>query len=296
MAETRGAGEPLLVAFGHHKAATTWLRDITLQIGDALGRRSSTVHNSRMVDGDLASWVTRNGIEILAYTNAKPEQVAMLPAHRGVHVIRDPRDIAVSAYFSHRNSHGTAEWPELVDHRRRLRAASAEEGLAIEIESSHRSFADMERWDYGRPNTLELRMEDLTTSPYEGWLSIARHWGVLDDSRVGVRLLAARLATRATHAAHRRSPLVPVIRRRQLTADHLLGIVHEHRFERKAQGRPPGQEDEDQHFRRGVAGDWRNHFTRRHATLFLECYPSLLETLGYEADDSWVDELEPSST
>lgn len=43
-------------------------------------------------------------------------------------------------------------------------------------------------------------------------------------------------------------------------------------------------------FRRGVKGGWREKFTPEHRRQFAELAGDLLIQLGYEADDSWVDE------
>lgn len=40
--------------------------------------------------------------------------------------------------------------------------------------------------------------------------------------------------------------------------------------------------------RKGIVGDWKNHFTRADAELFAEKYQDILEILRYEPDDSWV--------
>jgi hypothetical protein len=53
-------------------------------------------------------------------------------------------------------------------------------------------------------------------------------------------------------------------------------------FQRLAGGRRPGEEDPASHYRRGVAGDWRNHLTPRHLVAFRERFGDLPERLGYE--------------
>ncbi len=57
-------------------------------------------------------------------------------------------------------------------------------------------------------------------------------------------------------------------------------------------GRSPGEEDVTQHIRKGVAGDWLNHFTRASAELFNDLAGDALVLLGYEQDRSWVDQYE----
>ena len=57
-------------------------------------------------------------------------------------------------------------------------------------------------------------------------------------------------------------------------------------------GRKPGQEDITQHTRKGVAGDWKNHFSRECAELFNDLAGDALVMLGYEQDRNWVDKYE----
>lgn len=54
-------------------------------------------------------------------------------------------------------------------------------------------------------------------------------------------------------------------------------------------GRSPGEEDQTEHVRKGVAGDWKNHFTREAAEVFHHFAGRTLIELGYETDDRWVD-------
>jgi Sulfotransferase domain len=59
------------------------------------------------------------------------------------------------------------------------------------------------------------------------------------------------------------------------------------RFEALTGGRPRGQEDVGAHERKGVAGDWRNHFTRRVTRAFKDRFGELLVATGYERDLHW---------
>ena len=57
-------------------------------------------------------------------------------------------------------------------------------------------------------------------------------------------------------------------------------------------GREPGQEDRKSFVRKGVVGDWRNHFTRETAVLFDGLAGEALVEAGYEKDRGWVDRYE----
>lgn len=60
-------------------------------------------------------------------------------------------------------------------------------------------------------------------------------------------------------------------------------------------GRAPGTEDVAQHIRKGIVGDWRNHFSREAAEVFDDLAGDALVALGYETDRSWVDDHECST-
>lgn len=64
-------------------------------------------------------------------------------------------------------------------------------------------------------------------------------------------------------------------------------------------GRKAGQENRGHFIRKGVVGDWRNHFTREAAEVFNHYAGEALVMLGYEDDIHWttrqrfIDDLEP---
>jgi hypothetical protein len=58
-------------------------------------------------------------------------------------------------------------------------------------------------------------------------------------------------------------------------------------FEKLSRGRERGQEDPSSFYRKGVAGDWKNHFTEEDRRVFKEEAGELLIRLGYEDDLDW---------
>jgi Sulfotransferase family len=52
-------------------------------------------------------------------------------------------------------------------------------------------------------------------------------------------------------------------------------------------GRNPGQENRRRFYRKGIAGDWKNHFSPGEKETFKEMAGDLLITLGYEKDLDW---------
>ncbi len=289
---------PLRAYFGHHKCATGWTGNILHEICMHLNLHIRIVNQDKDFSGydGLAEFVTAEGVDVLVHANANAKHARDLPLYRGFHVVRDPRDILVSAYFSHLNSHPTDEWPELKDHRARLQSVSKDEGLMLELDFSRPFFEDMDGWDYQQDNVLEIHMEDLTQRPLPSFVEIMSYLEMIDsDPAPGLRDQFRQWARRSNRLSFKGSrfmpggvPLVPAPRHRMCTmpVDGVKAIVASRTFERLT-GRKKGQENAHSHLRKGVPGDWRNHFSPEHVRAFKATYNSLVLNLGYESDPDW---------
>ena len=71
-----------------------------------------------------------------------------------------------------------------------------------------------------------------------------------------------------------------------LSDEQVRAIVTKHEF-KKATGRERGQEDSKSFNRKGIRGDWRNHFTEAHKDAFKRVAGEKLIASGYEADEAW---------
>ncbi len=300
----------LYVYFGHHKCASTWIHEILAQVCREAGLRTRllvdpltpyahgplTDYRRQDISREaLGEYLSKAKVDFAFCITADRRHVDGLGEvpFRGFHVIRDPRDIIVSAYFSHRNSHPTEGLPHLAEHRQRLQAVSKEEGLLLEMDFSAQEIRDLAEWPYGQANILELRMEDLIARPYDGFLQIFEFLGLMDwEGDYLARQRISRFVQRMLNRLSFRHPMLGWLRRpMQVTGEVLLGRVYDHRFEKKAGRRPKGQEDPKSHYRKGQPGDWRNHFTEVHVAAFKEKFGDLVVRLGYESDHNWG--LEP---
>jgi hypothetical protein len=168
--------------------------------------------------------------------------------HRKFVVVRDLRDTLVSWYFSLRYTHEANT--AVGGHRQRLSEATTEEGLLYLIH--HADFASLcsipASW-LGAPD-LSLRYEELIEDPHACFARIFEYCGIG----------------------------APGERRRF--------AVERWTFENMA-SRRRGEELRSSHMRKGIAGDWRNHFTPAVADAFKRRYGDLLVRLGYERDGGW---------
>ncbi len=191
--------------------------------------------------------------QIFMQENSRVE-LAQLPGFRASHLIRDPRDLVVSGYFYHLwcQEAWCLEKRARYDGRsyqETLNSVSREKGITLEIERCRSTFERMAQWDYTNPALIELRFEDLLADQYAAFERVFRHYG-LTAFQVDIGLTA----------------------------------VEQCDFERMT-GRKKGEEAEHSHLRKGVAGDWRNHFSASHIDLFESSYPGLLARLGYETGE-----------
>ena len=88
---------------------------------------------------------------------------------------------------------------------------------------------------------------------------------------------------------------VPIWRMRLDTLTNLFGFLRvdqaretalrcseANSFEKYSGGRTAGQEDKENFFRKGVVGDWANHFDEASLAAFNMCTGDLMQDLGYE--------------
>jgi len=176
-------------------------------------------------------------------------------------VFRDGRDVMVSWYFwVYMHSRGAELHPIL----RELHFATPEDvvaNLPTFIErmfakpiSPHFSWADFVRAWWGRKGVVTVRYEDVRRRPSEELSRIAHELA-------GIRLSRERAAS----------------------------IAEAFSFERQS-GRKPGIEDQRSFLRKGVVGDWRNHFSLEARQIFDHYAGEELIVLGYERDRSWSEE------
>lgn len=288
--KTSVKNKPLLAYFGHHKAASSSIVAVLANICAEMGLKRGSYNNPQMFNYDLKNTIVKDNIDFLLYTSVDYNYVKDLEDFKGFHVIRDPRDIVVSAYFSHLHSHPiTKYWPQLVPHREKLQKVSKDEGLFLEMEFRRVPFEKLYNWNYSLPNVLELKMEDLFQDRQNQFTKIFDFLGILNNSyKNSLIKLNPQIIRTINRTNIKTQGLMPVkIKSNQISPERLLQILEENSFSKKSQGRSQGQENVKSHYRKGVAGDWKNHLKPEHIVYFKDNYNDLLLKLGYESNPDW---------
>ena len=171
-------------------------------------------------------------------------------AYRAFFVMRDPRDIVVSWYFSTKKSHAVVGGIGRI--RQDLGTLSVPDGIryALQHMQERGHFAALDSWREAErrdPNSVAIRFEDLTDGGSEGLQRMFAHCDV------------------------------------QMPPDDIERLLRDYSFERLS-GRRRGEEDEAAHYRKGIAGDWKNHFDDRLRADFEAAAPGLVGRLGYQWD------------
>jgi len=291
----------IYVYFGHHKCASQYIKAVFLQTTALMGLASSRVdnfsaelplgyHTREPYISLLAahrSSLLHDPAAVVCLTNGDLQALELLDqrgGYRGFHVIRDPRDVLVSAYFSHLFSHpirSDGGW--IAEFRRQLEAAAdIEQGLLLEMDFNATIFASMQHWDYANSRVVETRYERLVLDPVSEFARVFNFLG-FDTPRLGLATLAAMALD--TWRLQRFMQPRPV--RTTLPELALRRVIQRNAFEKLTRGRQPGQENMRHHYRKGVAGDWRTYFSPELKTRFKDRYGDLLIRLGYEKDGNW---------
>jgi len=284
-----GALVVLIAYFGHHKCATRWMVSICRDIASLTGHSFADITSPNVFGKNIWNIAQERRITFLSYTNARQKKVNELLDFKGIHLIRDPRDVIVSAYFSHMNSHSSRDWKQLIAHRDRLSQLSKEDGLHAEIDFSASNIDSIAGWDYRQSNVYEMKFENLVDTPLPKMLEAVRFLGLLghelsDTTPGAVHYYLAGRCSLWIQSMLRLRTTRPY---KSITRSDLDRILRRNAFEQKANGRIRGHEDAMSHYRKGVSGDWHNHFRSQHKDHFKEKFGDLLGRLGYENNNNW---------
>jgi len=251
-----------LAYFGQHKCGSNWIDTIVRQVCQSINITYGRAWNSSQFAPSLDEYILEHGIQWFSYVNAD-YQIIHYSNFKAFHVIRDPRDIVVSAYFSHLKTHPIRNWPLLAEFRKKLQnCRNKDEGISMEFEFEFTKdiFRRLREWDLNDPRIKNYRLEDISVDYINRFRQIFQYMGLFELG---------------------------------LTEERFQQIMIANSFEKISEGRKIGKEDPNHHYRKGIHGDWKNHFANDHVDYFKEHYNDILIKYGYEKDANWNNEKIP---
>lgn len=242
-----------IVVATHHKTGTVWMDGVFKAIADDVGahyldfrseygrleqrlQEPFVLFNYDFDFRDCAHILERDDVRVL-------------------HLIRDPRDVLISAMHYHRKSaeswlHTPVPGYNNVTYQRRLKEMPTRlDQYVFEMEhSTAGTLRGMQEWQYGRANCFEARYEDLrqdTDLAY--WTRITDFLGFDEAEQISCR--------------------------RRFWQNSLFGGLS--RLGNK-------------HVRSGDVAQWKREFDRELAYAFVAYFPNVLQMLAYEPDNKWL--------
>ena len=238
----------LILVGTHHKTGTEWMGDVFRTIANLLHLK---FHNG--VQSNLGA-----DSNIFMQVDSFFE-LERLRAYRGLHIIRDPRDVIISgaAYHEKTTEEDWLQEPNAafggLSYQAKLRTFDNLYDKLV-FEMKHRgkqTINQMGGWNYANENIIEVKYEDL----------------IVDNE--------LELFSRIFLFLGLSGPALPVCLDVAWTRSIFSGALKKHGV----------------HIRSGRPQQWRNVFTKALGREFLGQFGDVLVRLGYETDASWINEL-----
>jgi hypothetical protein len=228
----------------HHKTGTVWVSSIFARICQEF-RLKFFAGSPKDLPGDF---------QVFFQDHSRFNLAGLMTPYRGLHLIRDPRDVIVSGCFYHQCS----EEPWLHVKQKNLGGLSYAEKInsypllddRILFEMEHvglEGIQEMLNWNYATPDFFEVRYEDL-----------------IADSDL---MLFHRIFLFLGFPGK----CIP----------ELLEIAY-------AASIFSGNVSKSVHVRSGKARQWEQYFNPRHKSRFVELFGDALVRLGYEESNDWA--------
>jgi len=229
----------------YHKCASQWIKNVFWRLNVQneflwMGNKEPE-KETRVLRDEIGTDAKVPGVGMWENINVKDEKFKSLfpPISKTVTVIRDPRDILISGYYSHKKSHPVIEgmWKDLPVQRSVLLKLNKEEGLLSTIDFLDYQFNNLKHL-YKSKVTFFL-FEDIVDNPYKLVKNILNVWG--------------------------------------MKATNIKQVVDKFTLENFKSGKiktPPFNSD---HYRSGRPGEWKDVLSEKVLNKFHKKYPNLID-------------------
>jgi len=235
-----------IIHSSYHKAGTKLFEKILIEIAKKYNKPLNTEMKNISCNDiflDLHSDFYKNKI----YT--------LIPlTYKGTHMLRDPRDIIVSAYFYHQWS--DEEWinRKIINEqplKKYLKTCSIEEGLISEIHLLHNNIQNMYNWNYNNNKFLEIKYENIIYDDVNLYEKIFNHYEIKSED-----------------------------------IDYFVNFALQNKFQ-NITNRKLCEIKNNKHTRSGIEGQWKKYFTNAVKSTFKLTFGDILVKTKYEDDNNW---------
>ncbi|WP_345993135.1 sulfotransferase domain-containing protein [Sulfurimonas sp. HSL-1716] len=252
---------------GIQKSATQWIRNI-LSDPLILERSNKKLYApskdylwSKRDHDDLLAGFELNSIVTPLYIDYESFLYMKKPdSYRAFWIMRDPRDVITSLYFSYTFSHPIIDEDHARD-RKILQSLNQEAGFNYFLEKAY----DF----YNAKNPLYTSLLS--------WLESK------DNASVRVVKYEDLIGARQKEIFSELFQFLDIA----LSSWEVDKILDKYSFKAMTQDRDVGVENKKSHYRKGQEGDWKNYFSNEHKKRFKIATADLLIQLGYETDMDW---------
>jgi len=227
----------------HHKTGTVWLKSVFLSI--------CRYYSLKFYEGKQDK-LPKN-FDVFLQDHSKFD-LSKLKPFRGVHIIRDPRDVIISGCFYHQKSkeywlHQPRKNFQGLTYQQKINSyESLDDKILFEMENIGRqNISDILSWSYECPSFYEIKYEDL----------------INDADLMIFHQMFSFLGFPGSS--------IPTL----LTAAYEKSLFS-------------GQYRKSVHIRSGKTSQWKKHFKSVHKDRFVDLFGDALIKLGYEKNNDWA--------
>jgi len=229
----------------YHKCASQWIKNVFWRLNVQneflwMGNKEPE-KETRVLRDEIGTDAKVPGVGMWENINVKDEKFKSLfpPISKTVTVIRDPRDILISGYYSHKKSHPVIEgmWKDLPVQRSVLLKLNKEEGLLSTIDFLDYQFNNLKH--LYKSKVTFFMFEDIVDNPHKLVKNILNVWG--------------------------------------MKATNIKQVVDKFTLENLKLGKiktPPFNSD---HYRSGRPGEWKDVLSEKVLNKFHKKYPNLID-------------------